>query len=52
MKEHKDTLPAKKDELPSFKHKTLEERAAEYDRQLNLDGELAWRGTPVGKEVW
>lgn len=34
-----------------FRHKTLEERAAGYDGQLNLDGEYDW-GTPVGKEVW
>lgn len=36
----------------SVRHKTLEERAAEYDGKLNLDGELDWRGDPVGKEVW
>ncbi len=36
----------------SFRHKTLEERAAEYDGNLNLDGELDWRGDPLGKEVW
>ena len=36
----------------SVRHKTLEERAAEYDGKLNLDGELEWRGEPVGKEVW
>ena len=34
-----------------LRHKTLEERAAEYDGQLNLDGEYDW-GVPVGKEVW
>ena len=34
------------------KHKTLEERAAEYGGKLNLDGELDWRGDPVGSEVW
>jgi len=34
-----------------FKHKTLEERAAEYGGQLNLDGEYDW-GTPIGREVW
>ena len=33
-------------------HKTLEERASEYDGNLNLDGELDWRGEPVGDEVW
>ena len=33
---------------PALKHKTLEERAAEYGGQLNLDG----RGDPVGNEVW
>ncbi len=36
----------------SVRHKTLEERAAEYNGKLNLDGELDWRGEPVGKEVW
>ncbi len=25
-----------------FKHKTLEERAAEFDGRLNLDGEYDW----------
>ena len=34
-----------------FKHKTLEERAAEFDGNLNLDGEFDW-GEPVGREVW
>ena len=36
----------------AVRHKTLEERAAEYDGKLNLDGELDWRGDPVGNEVW
>ena len=35
----------------AFKHKTLEERAAEFDGKLMLDGEYDW-GEPVGKEVW
>ena len=35
----------------SFRHKTLEERAAEYDGNLMLDGEFDW-GDPVGREVW
>lgn len=34
-----------------FRHKTLEERAAEYDRQLHLDGEFDW-GEPQGRERW
>lgn len=34
-----------------FKHKTLEERAAEFDGKLNLDGEYDW-GDSVGREVW
>lgn len=34
-----------------FRHKTLEERAAGYDGQLNLDGEYDW-GALVGREVW
>ncbi len=37
--------------VKAIKHKTLEERAAEYNGQLNLDGEYDW-GTPVGREVW
>ena len=36
----------------SFKHKTLEQRAAEYGGRLNLEGEIDWRGDPVGNEVW
>ena len=36
----------------AIRHKTLEERAAEYDGKLNLEGELDWRGDPVGSEVW
>ena len=34
-----------------FRHKTLEDRAAEYDGKLMLDGEYDW-GEPVGREVW
>jgi len=34
-----------------FRHKTLEERAAEYNVRLMLDGEYDW-GEPVGREVW
>ncbi len=34
-----------------FRHKTLEERAAEYAGQLGLDGEYDW-GEPTGREVW
>ena len=34
-----------------FRHKTLEERAAEFGGELNLSGELDW-GEPVGREVW
>ena len=33
------------------RHKTLEERAAEYDGKLMLDGEYDW-GEPFGREVW
>ena len=35
----------------TFKHKTLEERAADFGGNLNLDGEFDW-GEPVGREVW
>lgn len=34
-----------------FRHKTLEERAAEYGGRLDLDGEFDW-GEPVGREIW
>ena len=34
-----------------FRHKTLEERAAEFDGKLMLDGEYDW-GEPAGREVW
>lgn len=34
-----------------FRHKTLEERAAEFNGKLNLDGEYDW-GDPVGRESW
>lgn len=34
-----------------FRHKTLEERAAAFNGNLNLDGEYNW-GEPVGREVW
>lgn len=35
----------------AFRHKTLEERSAEYEGKLMLDGEYDW-GEPVGREVW
>ena len=35
----------------TFKHKTLEERAAEFNGELGLDGECDW-GEPLGREVW
>ena len=34
-----------------FRHKTLEERVAEYDGQFHLDGEFDW-GEPIGRERW
>ena len=37
--------------LKTKHHKSLEERAAEFDGQLMLDGESEW-GEPVGKEKW
>ncbi len=37
--------------VKTFRHKTLEERAAEFDGKLMLDGEYDW-GEPVGREVW
>lgn len=35
----------------SLCHKTLEERAAEFDGKLRLNGEYDW-GEPVGREIW
>ena len=37
--------------VKTFRHKSLEERAAEFDGKLMLDGEFDW-GEPVGREVW
>jgi antitoxin MazE len=34
-----------------FRHKTLEERAAEFDGRLDVDGEFDW-GESVGREIW
>lgn len=34
-----------------FEHKTLEERAAAFDGNLNLDGEFDF-GERVGRETW
>ena len=34
-----------------FRHRTLEERAAEYGGKLDTDGEFDW-GEPVGREIW
>lgn len=34
-----------------FRHKTLEERAAEFNGKLMLDGEYDW-GEAVGREAW
>ena len=37
--------------VKTFHHKTLEERAAEYNGKLMLDGEYDW-GNPVGRQIW
>ena len=37
--------------VKTFRHKTLEERAAEYGGKLDFDGEFDW-GEPVGRETW
>ena len=37
--------------IKPFRHKTLEERAAEFNGKLMLDGEYNW-GDAVGREVW
>ena len=34
-----------------FRHKTLEERAVEFEGNLMLDGEYDW-GEPEGREGW
>lgn len=34
-----------------FRHKSLEERAAEFDGKLNFDGEYDW-GAPEEREIW
>lgn len=34
-----------------FRHKTLEERVADFGGKLSLDGEFDW-GQPIGREVW
>lgn len=36
---------------PSFRHRSLRERAADYGGQLNLSDELT-REEPAGGEVW
>ncbi len=38
-------------EKQSFRHRSLEERAAEYGGKLDVDGEYNW-GEPVGREKW
>ena len=35
----------------TIRHKSLEERAAEYGGKLHLDGEYDW-GEDTGREVW
>ena len=37
--------------VKTFHHKTLEERTAEYDGKLMLDGEYDWYD-PLGREIW
>ncbi len=37
--------------MKQFRHKTLEERAAEYGGKLSADGEFDY-GEPVGREIW
>lgn len=52
------TVPNKTESRPDDtpatgkRHKSLEDRAAEYNGNLNLDGELNWRSTPGGREIW
>ena len=37
--------------MKPFRHKTLEERAAEFGNSLGLDGEFDW-GDKLGSEAW
>lgn len=37
--------------VKSFRHKTLEERVAEFGGKLELDGEFDW-DRPTGREIW
>ncbi len=46
----KQDIPALSDSI--IRHRTLEERAAEYGGKLNLDGELSWKSDPAGREIW
>ena len=34
-----------------FRHKTLEERAAEYGGRLDFEGDFDW-GESAGREIW
>ena len=36
---------------PVFRHRSLRERAAEFNGELNLSDEIEW-DEPVGSEVW
>ena len=36
---------------PAFRHRSLRERAAEFNGELNLSDEIEW-DDPVGSEVW
>ena len=36
---------------PMFRHRSLWERAAEFNGELNLSDEIEW-DEPVGSEVW
>ena len=36
---------------PAFRHRSLKERAAEFNGNLNLSDEMEW-DEPVGSEVW
>ena len=36
---------------PVFRHRSLRERAAEFNGDLNLSDEIEW-DEPVGSEVW
>ena len=50
IKENSITEEEKQALITNFKHRSLKERAEEYDGELNLTGEVVGWGEPVGRE--